>query len=916
MTSQPPSAGTARTLEEELLRTLARQTRRVPIPVFLAAVMIAALAAQKLPVAAWGGWLLMVAIVLVVRRTLLWRLPRMQGYSDREKLRIAILLNVAMGVVYGLSLLFFPFLPEFERAIQSMILVGLCAGAVATNVGYMPVLSGFLVPTIVPLVLLWALSPGVAEPGWVERSTAVLIALCSAILIPLARDAFRLFRESFEMRLEQAALNQKLQAALERAEEANRAKTRFLAAASHDLRQPIHTLSLFGAALAMCNLDARTREISQNINVALQGMASQFDALLDISKLDAGVVHVDRAPLEPRRLVERLAHEFAPVAAAKGLEMTASCTFDGVVQTDRLLLERIMRNLTDNAIKYTDAGSVRLGVARSGDDVVLAVADTGRGIPASEHARVFEEFYQLDNPERDRTRGFGLGLSIVKRLADLLGIRLDMESAPGAGTTFRLRLAVAPGDAATAALPAAAASRLNGLHVLVVDDERQVRLGMKTLLEGMGCRATLVDGTQRALAAAELDRPDIVVADFRLRGEDDGIAAVHSLRALYPELPAILLSGDTAPDRLREAEAAGIALLHKPVAVADLAQAIARARRAARGIRIMTGDRSKKIDGAAPTAWISRGFEELVASRDAEPTTSTVDFDVVIVGSGYGGAIAAARLAGATKNGEPVTVCVLERGREYLPGMFPPGLSDLAGHVRFSTDGAACARGEREGLFDVRVGADVSAVVANGLGGGSLINAGVMAEPHDDVFLRPEWPLSDPAGIAGVAAQALRESANAARCGDRGRRQDGRQHGDAERAQDSSEIPRAREDGGLAEGVEAVHSRRDHRGADAESPVVGRRRARRVHSLRRLRDRLQSRRQGFPRRQPAAHGGRRGGDDLHRSDGAAARQAPRRRQTPCAQRPMAPTPGSSRSPTPMPTFAPARAACSGWSRAR
>lgn len=578
MTSQEPSRGTARTLEEELLRTLARQTRRVPIPVFLAAVMIAALAAQKLPVAAWGGWLLMVGVVLVVRRTLLWRLPRMEGYSDQEKIRIAILLNVAMGVVYGLSLLFFPFLPEFERAIQSMILVGLCAGAVATNVGYMPVLLGFLIPTIVPLILLWAWSPGVAEPGWVERSTAVLIALCSAILIPLGRDAFRLFRESFEMRLEQAALNRKLQAALEQAEEANRAKTRFLAAASHDLRQPIHTLSLFGAALAMCNLDARTREISQNINVALQGMASQFDALLDISKLDAGVVRSNAAPLEPRRLVERLVREFEPVARAKGIEMSASCTFDGAVLTDRLLLERIMRNLVDNAIKYTDHGSLRIDVAASGDDVVIAVADTGRGIPPAEHGRVFEEFYQLDNPERDRTRGFGLGLSIVKRLADLLGIRLELESAPGKGTTFRLHLARVKGTAVATARPAADATDLNGLHVLVIDDEKQVRLGMQTLLEGMGCRTTLVDETARAVAAARADRPDIVVADFRLRGDDNGIAAVRAVRMVYPELPAILLSGDTAPDRLREAEAAGITLLHKPVAVPDLAQAIASAR--------------------------------------------------------------------------------------------------------------------------------------------------------------------------------------------------------------------------------------------------------------------------------------------------------------------------------------------------
>ena len=441
MTSQEASRGTARTLEEELLRTLARQTRRVPIPVFLAAVMIAALAAQKLPVAAWGGWLLMVAVVLVVRRTLLWRLPRMEGYSDQEKLRIAILLNVAMGVVYGLSLLFFPFLPEFERAIQSMILVGLCAGAVATNVGYMPVLLGFLIPTIVPLILLWAASPGVAEPGWVERSTAVLIALCSAILIPLGRDAFRLFRESFEMRMEQAALNRKLQAALEQAEEANRAKTRFLAAASHDLRQPIHTLSLFGAALAMCNLDARTREISQNINVALQGMASQFDALLDISKLDAGVVRINSgaartAPSGRACSCASSSRSPAPRGSRcrRHARSTASSTPTGCCSSASCAISSTTRSSTRTPAVF---GSTS---AAAGDDVVIAVADTGRGIPPAEHARVFEEFYQLDNPERDRTRGFGLGLSIVKRLADLLGIRLELESAPGKGTTFRLHL--------------------------------------------------------------------------------------------------------------------------------------------------------------------------------------------------------------------------------------------------------------------------------------------------------------------------------------------------------------------------------------------------------------------------------------------------------------------------------------------
>ena len=582
LTSPGAPAGT---LEEELLRALARQTRRVPLPVFLATLMIAALAAQKVPFGAWAGWLLLVSVVLIVRRTLLWRLPRLAGYTDREKLRIAILLNVAQGVVHGLSLLFFPFLPEFERAIQSMILVGLCAGAVATNVGYMPVLAAYLAPTLIPLALMWAVSPGVPDAGWIERSTAVLIALFGAILVALGRDAYRLFRESFAIRMEQVELNERLKIALARAEEANRAKTRFLAAASHDLRQPMHTLSLFGAALAMCDLDSRTREISQNINLALQGMASQFDALLDISKLDAGVVHANPAPFEPRRLVERLQHEFAPVAQAKGLAFVTTCTFDGVVETDRMLLERIVRNLLDNAIKYTDAGTVRLDVVATGRDVMIAIADTGRGIPKAEHARVFEEFYQLDNPERDRARGFGLGLSIVKRLSDLLGIEVEMTSAPGKGTTFRLRLPGVEGAIVNSVPAEAVVARLAGVHVLVIDDERHVRLGMKTLLEGMGCRATVAEGTSRAVEEARADRPDVVVADFRLRGDDDGITAVRSIRELYPELPAILLSGDTAPDRLREAEEAGIALLHKPVGGAALARAIAGVREPAAASR-------------------------------------------------------------------------------------------------------------------------------------------------------------------------------------------------------------------------------------------------------------------------------------------------------------------------------------------
>jgi CheY-like chemotaxis protein len=186
---------------------------------------------------------------------------------------------------------------------------------------------------------------------------------------------------------------------------------------------------------------------------------------------------------------------------------------------------------------------------------------------------VFEEFYQLGNPERDRTQGLGLGLSIVKRLAELLQLNLVMQSALGSGSRFTLQLhaAVRPSDSvATLPLP----TSINGVHILVVDDEEGVRLGMQTLLEGLGCRVSLATGTDAAAQGAVTERPDIVLADFRLRGDDDGVATIARLRDLHPRLPALLVSGDTAPARLREAHAAGLRLLHKPVAVDVLSRAI------------------------------------------------------------------------------------------------------------------------------------------------------------------------------------------------------------------------------------------------------------------------------------------------------------------------------------------------------
>lgn len=572
-----PSANAVKSLEQELVILLAMEGKKVPVPVFITAAMIAALAFPYVSALLWAPWLVLVAAMLVLRWIALSRLPGMVHLSGQQQLRIAVLLSGLHGLLHASSLFFIPYLPEFERAIQSMLLVAMCTAGIATSAGYKPVFLAYMLPIMAPLSVLWAFSPGVDAPGWKEASVALLIAMMGAVLITLASDAYKLFRDSFDIRLQQVALNTQLHAALEEAEAANNAKTRFLASASHDLRQPIQSLALFSSALSMRELDEGSRDIAQHMHTAVQSLAKQLDALLDISKLDAGVVQVNRTQFNLKDVLGCVCEEFAEDARRQGLQLQFECSPSAYVNSDQLLFTRIIRNLLGNAIKYTDSGRISVLVTGKPGVHCLTVADTGHGIAAEEQARIFEEFYQVDNPQRDRTQGLGLGLAIVKRLTALLELDLQMQSSVGEGTTFSLTLAsVQPvGRKANKAAPAPAS--FEDLHVLVVDDEAEVAIGMQTLLNSMGCTVATADCTRRAVAAAKAQKPDIILVDFRLRGKDNGIATVRTIRFLYPDMPAILISGDTAPDRLREAEEARIELLHKPVAVDVLKQAITKA---------------------------------------------------------------------------------------------------------------------------------------------------------------------------------------------------------------------------------------------------------------------------------------------------------------------------------------------------
>lgn len=583
----------------ELLRLLAKQGRRVPYPVGLAALALAAMAMGVVPQALALGWLATVYAVLALRWWMLGRLPEMHNRTLDYRLRWAIGLSLANGLVFAASLWAAPYLGDYQRMVQTIVLLGLCAGAVATTAGQPQVFQAFLWPVVLACALAWGLGHSVPDMRWLDGILAGLIVFFGLILVSLARDTYRVFVDSVSIRLQQAKSNQQLRLALSQAESAMAAKTRFLASASHDLRQPMHTLSLFGAALAKRSLDGDSAGIVMQMNLALQSLSSQMDALLDISKLDAQVVPVNNQVFALAPWLARLQREFMPVAQRKKLLLRLDCPSEACVESDPVLLERVVRNLIDNALKYTVRGEVAVEVTGGQGVWRLAVRDTGLGIADHEQARIFEEFYQVGNPERDRSKGLGLGLSIVSRLVDLLDLHLAVRSAPGHGSSFTLHVTAAePSEARPAAGPRPGPA-LPPLRVLVIDDEEPVRLAMQALLGAHGCQVLLAGNTREGLLKSMGQPPDLLLTDYRLRGGEDGIAAVRSLRSAFPGLPALIVSGDTAPERLRDAHDAGLTLLHKPVSEEQLIHAM---QAALAGQRREVKDASAAHGGAASPA--------------------------------------------------------------------------------------------------------------------------------------------------------------------------------------------------------------------------------------------------------------------------------------------------------------------------
>lgn len=516
--------------------------------------------------------------VLRLAAVLAYDRHRADPSAARRWVRRMLIGNLCSGILWGLPFAYWTFFVPLEyQLFFIVILFGLGTGAIYSNYMLLPVMYAFEVPAFAPMFIALAVQPSVIHLALVTSGLAYLVATLAFI-----HRMNRTHLDALRLGYENLALLDQVRQEKTAAERSDLEKSRFLAAASHDLRQPVHAVNLFLGLLTNEPLSRHGRYLVDNIASAISAMGHLFDVLLNLSRLDAGVIEPRFETFRLRPLLDQLRSEYAPQASGKGIRLRVrACSVS--VRSDAVLLERVLRNLISNAIMHTAHGRVLVGCRRAGGRLRIEVWDNGPGIPKSEQERVFWEFHQLGNPERDRGKGLGLGLAIVRRTARLLGHELALRSEEGSGTVFLVTVPLS--DAAGSCSPAvgagptlppepASGDGLRGKLVLLVDDDAQNLAGLSMLFESWGCRVIAASSGnalfERVLPLAE--RPSLIVSDYRLRAHETGIHVIERLREEYndPDLPALLVSGDTDPARLSEAAARGIPLLHKPMQVQAL----------------------------------------------------------------------------------------------------------------------------------------------------------------------------------------------------------------------------------------------------------------------------------------------------------------------------------------------------------
>lgn len=586
MTQHPTASTVATRIFGELINVLYRQAT----PIFFGNIAVAALSVYLLwnqvahpALLSWAAaiFLLTLIRIVIVRRDL--RMEQPSGAARRRAWTYALFSGLS-GCLWGATgILFFAPDNAVVTVFICILLAGMTGGSVASQSSFPPAYYAFALPTVLPFALR-----SFFHGGPLFSVLGVLSLFLLGVNLAYSRNFHRTVREAVALRFENTGLIEQLQQEKERAESASRSKSQFLAAASHDLRQPTHALGLYIATLrAMCNASAVSAHevgaIAGKLQVALKGLVQLLDVLLDISKLDAGAVKVRREVFDVQELLETLDQQFSGVAAEQRLRFIVRPTAV-LIQTDRALLHSILANFVSNALRYTERGKVLVGARRRGDFIEIQVADTGIGIAPEQSQLIFGEFYQIGNAARRREHGLGLGLAIVKRTADLLSVRIGVQSVSARGSVFSVWVPLAPRTQIMTARTAPE-QNANGATkaILVIDDDADVLDSMRLLLSSWGHRVVAVASLEHALHAVQNSAHaagappfDLILSDFRLAENVSGIDVVRAVRqACGDDIPAVVITGDTSVDSISSITGAQLGILHKPLAP-EMLQAVLR----------------------------------------------------------------------------------------------------------------------------------------------------------------------------------------------------------------------------------------------------------------------------------------------------------------------------------------------------
>ena len=570
--------GAQRRAEREVLTELnalhAQALQRLPVIMAVVMTSIRLLVFKRQLAWPFTVWAVLVVGVEGVRALYATAVLRRPDAPDPRHVhqRMVVMAGLA-GATVGLGAAWFiPSLSLLGQAQLCIILFVIPTAGVTVSQSSPYIVAAYTVTLLLPATLTWIhVHPSLF---W---STAIGPPVFSLLMIMLAADGDRLLRRSVLIRHERDRLvqdleqkNAEVQVAVAKAEAAALARARVLAAASHDLRQPLHALSVYSAVLTAQPEPEVLAEVGGHIVDMVRSLGSVLNGLLDLSRLSSGHYVPECQPLALERILAPVCAEFLAVARAKGLELDIDLQ-PATVRSDPVAMTRIARNLLDNAIKYTERGHVRVttrtAAGTDGPVALLVVTDTGRGINIEDQQRIFEEFYQIGNPGRDRAQGVGLGLAIVQRLSELLDATVSVSSTPGLGSTFMMSLdAIAAADANPPAVQSTSTPvAMHGKRIYVVDDELDVLRGTRRLLELWGLE---VHGAGSAVAAEELcaaaGPPDLMIADLRLGAAEHGAQLATRLQHSYGKFPVLIISGETSSAALKDLDVGSFPLLHKP----------------------------------------------------------------------------------------------------------------------------------------------------------------------------------------------------------------------------------------------------------------------------------------------------------------------------------------------------------------